>query len=171
MARRSRSNSISSRLVFPRGRPGGAKSPSYDAVVLRFPPRPIGRIALGDRRRWHPEGMLAAPVVLGDRGARRLKLDAKPKVVVRRTAAAPGGMGPLSAAIHSFRAGFGSAGRRSVSRSARSQSVPTGVAFSRPSSVGICIRRKERREVLAAKKRLGGGHRRGRRNWWSSINC
>lgn len=44
------------------------------------------------------------------------------------------------------------------------------VAFATPDTVGICVRRKERREVLFAKRRFGGSGRR-RRTWRSDIKC
>lgn len=47
------------------------------------------------------------------------------------------------------------------------------IGFHRPNLVGICVRRKIRREVLHALHRTnrgrGGGHR--RRNAWSGIKC
>lgn len=48
-----------------------------------------------------------------------------------------------------------------------------GVAFERPSAVLVCVRRKDRREVLFALKRRGKGSRsrRRRRNQWSNVSC
>jgi len=43
--------------------------------------------------------------------------------------------------------------------------------FSVPKRVSICVRRKERREVLFAKGKGGGGKRHPRRNYWSSVSC
>lgn len=49
---------------------------------------------------------------------------------------------------------------------------PDVLAFTNPLKVLLCVRRKERREVLLAK----GLHRKGaggakHRNWWSDIKC
>lgn len=44
------------------------------------------------------------------------------------------------------------------------------IGFEVPKRVAICVRRKERREVIMA--RGGGGSRKAkRRNFWSSIEC
>lgn len=46
------------------------------------------------------------------------------------------------------------------------------VGFSVPERVAVCVRRKERREViLALGKGGGGGSRRRRRNYWSDVSC
>lgn len=46
------------------------------------------------------------------------------------------------------------------------------VAFADPHKIPLCIRRKERREVLHAKGVAGGKVRRpGRRNQWSDVKC
>jgi len=50
--------------------------------------------------------------------------------------------------------------------------VTSKIAFSDPSSVAICIRRKTRREVIFAKRKSGRrGQRRLKRNWFSKIHC
>lgn len=51
--------------------------------------------------------------------------------------------------------------------------VPRGVSFEAPRQVAVCVRRKDRREVLFANRqtRRGAGARRRRRNWWSEISC
>lgn len=50
--------------------------------------------------------------------------------------------------------------------------LSTQVGFSRPAEVGICVRRKERREVLHAKRRIRKGRGGGRRqHWYSKIKC
>lgn len=41
--------------------------------------------------------------------------------------------------------------------------------FAVPDRVAVCVRRRERREVLHAKRSLGRGA--GRRNYWSGISC
>lgn len=46
------------------------------------------------------------------------------------------------------------------------------VAFAEPDKIPLCIRRKERREVLHAKGVAGGKVRRpGRRTQWSDVKC
>lgn len=47
----------------------------------------------------------------------------------------------------------------------------TQLSFAVPKRVAICIRRKDRREVLFAKGVGGGRVRKPRRNAWSSIKC
>lgn len=51
--------------------------------------------------------------------------------------------------------------------------VPAGVAFNDSRTVAICVRRKERREVLFATRRTGRGSNRNirHRNEWSKIKC
>lgn len=47
------------------------------------------------------------------------------------------------------------------------------VAFAVPRNVGVCVRRKQRKEVLHALKRVGKGSGGGRHRWnyWSGVNC
>lgn len=47
----------------------------------------------------------------------------------------------------------------------------SGVRFQIPRDVAVCIRRKERREVLIAKRKRRGRGVVGRRNWFSSVSC
>lgn len=51
-------------------------------------------------------------------------------------------------------------------------SHPGALAFKHPPHVAICVRRKQRREVLFAlkKTRKGAGAKR-KRNFWSDISC
>lgn len=51
--------------------------------------------------------------------------------------------------------------------------VPSRVKFNVPQEVALCVRRKQRREVLFAKRRTGKGSRarRRRRTYWSNISC
>lgn len=48
-----------------------------------------------------------------------------------------------------------------------------GLSFEAPKRTMICVRRKERKEVLHALKKVGRGSGRGRkrRNWYSNIGC
>lgn len=49
---------------------------------------------------------------------------------------------------------------------------PSGLSFDAPHKVAVCVRRKERREVLFAMKRTGKGSRsRRRRNKFSNMGC
>lgn len=59
---------------------------------------------------------------------------------------------------------------RKPSRVGNRNVVPNGVRFEVPKNVAICIRRKERREVLIAKG-AGGSGRPKRRNAWSYVSC
>lgn len=46
------------------------------------------------------------------------------------------------------------------------------LAFSDPENVVVCVRRKDRREVLFAKRKTGrGGRRPRRRSWMSQLSC
>lgn len=50
--------------------------------------------------------------------------------------------------------------------------VTAKLAFTDPSSVAICVRRKIRREVMFARGHSGRrGQRRPKRNWFSTIRC
>lgn len=49
--------------------------------------------------------------------------------------------------------------------------VPHAVGFARPREVVICVRRKERREVIHALRKNGRGGKRARWSEWSHINC
>lgn len=52
--------------------------------------------------------------------------------------------------------------------------VPKAIAFEAPKKTLICVRRKQRKEVLHALKKTGKGggkRRRPRRNWYSAISC
>lgn len=52
-------------------------------------------------------------------------------------------------------------------------SVPRGIAFGEPNRLVLCIRRKQRKEVLHALRKTGKGvkRRNPKRNYWSSISC
>lgn len=50
-------------------------------------------------------------------------------------------------------------------------SLPSRLSFSYPPDISLCVRRKERREVLFAKRKARGSHARKRRNWFSFISC
>ncbi|UYL83855.1 MAG: hypothetical protein [Wigfec virus K19_159] len=51
--------------------------------------------------------------------------------------------------------------------------LPSQVAFKAPPHVLVCIRRKQRKQVLFAKKLTGRGSRARKhtRNYWSSVKC
>lgn len=55
----------------------------------------------------------------------------------------------------------------------RSKALPSTLAFPSPKNVGVCVRRKTRREVLFAQKKTGHGSRskRRRRSESSSVRC
>lgn len=105
--------------------------------------RPL-RSYLSDRRRWRPEpiGFRSALTI----GGRR--------------------------AIHSVRPVIASS-RPQKAKSKLSPSFPMERrVFSVPKRVEVCVRRKERREVLFAKRRTGRGSRTPkRRNEWSDVKC
>lgn len=45
------------------------------------------------------------------------------------------------------------------------------VAFEHPKRVLVCVKRKERKEVLHAKRKVGRGNRPPTRNRWSNVTC
>jgi len=49
--------------------------------------------------------------------------------------------------------------------------LPAQVAFEGPARLPLCIRRKQRKEVILAKGKGGAGHRRPRLNQYSQIRC
>lgn len=50
--------------------------------------------------------------------------------------------------------------------------LPAKVGFKEPNKVAVCVRRKQRREVLFAKHKTGrSGQKRPRWNWFSRITC
>lgn len=77
-------------------------------------------------------------------------------------------LGPLPAVVIEAPARPGRRPRGSASGSPYRYPV-----FSTPSKVAVCVRRKDRREVLFAKKRTGKGSRsfRRRRNYQSDVRC
>lgn len=52
-------------------------------------------------------------------------------------------------------------------------SVPRGIAFAEPHRLVLCVRRKQRKQVLHALRKTGKGvkRRNPKRNYWSSISC
>lgn len=50
---------------------------------------------------------------------------------------------------------------------------PTTVAFEAPKAVAVCVRRKQRKEVIHALRKAGRGARRRkpRRNFYSGVQC
>lgn len=61
-----------------------------------------------------------------------------------------------------------------VARPAKlTRSVPAHIGFRAPARVVLCVRRRQRKEVLFAlrKTRKGAGARRRRRNIWSGVRC
>lgn len=49
--------------------------------------------------------------------------------------------------------------------------IPTAIGFKIPKKVAICVRRKQRKEVLFAKRKAGHGTARPKRNQWSDVHC
>lgn len=121
-----------------------------DRLVSSIRPRSVGFTPIEDRRTWHPEGSW--------RPARSFN-QSRHRLVV-------GTVGPQ-------RNVNGSASRRLSTRFSF-QSPPAAVAFGRPDSVLVCVRRKMRREVMHALQKTGRGRgrqKRPRRNWTSGISC
>lgn len=58
-------------------------------------------------------------------------------------------------------------------KSAAKGTVPSRVKFAVPREVAMCVRRKQRREILFAMRRTGKGSRakRRRRTFYSNISC
>lgn len=64
--------------------------------------------------------------------------------------------------------------RRSATRLVSPLYSPlNSVRFAEPKRVAICVRRKQRKEVLHAKRIAGGkgGFRKRRNNFWSKVSC
>lgn len=64
--------------------------------------------------------------------------------------------------------------RRSSSATARSDpflAFRDRLTFRTPDRVALCVRRKQRRQVLHALRRTGRGNRPPRRNAWSNVSC
>lgn len=62
--------------------------------------------------------------------------------------------------------------RRLVIARKRSKVLPHKLQFAIPKQVAVCVRRKERREVILAMGKGGGGKRKPpRRNLWSAVKC
>lgn len=77
------------------------------------------------------------------------------------------------ARVRPARAFFGKARivvRKPSGLAARFDALTHRVAFDIPKRVAICVRRRERREVLIAKG-VGGSRRSKRRNAWSNVSC
>lgn len=99
-----------------------------------------------DRRQWHPEGVYR-PARSFSRSFHRLRVVSDRREPVRSRKA------------------------RNFLQEMRS-SVPVRVGFQSPDGVLVCVRRKQRREVLHALRKTGrGGQRRPVWNWYSRISC
>lgn len=61
---------------------------------------------------------------------------------------------------------------RDIQRRSRSTALPHQIGFERPDSVLVCVRRRQRREVLHALKKTGrAGQKRPRFTEYSTITC
>lgn len=95
-----------------------------------------------DRRRWHPLGAHAPAAGLS-----------KPRHRLKMSEPLPPNRDPFGDTLR------------------KRGSSPT-IAFSVPTPVAICVRRKQRKEVLHALKKTGKtGQKRPRRSYYSSISC
>lgn len=62
--------------------------------------------------------------------------------------------------------------KRGAARVSGVPRFPDVLGFTNPLKVLLCVRRKERREVIIAKKLQGKGAGGSKgRNWWSNIKC
>lgn len=62
--------------------------------------------------------------------------------------------------------------KSSPARSQRYDTLSARVGFAVPERVAMCVRRKQRREVIHALRKNGsGGSRRRRRTIWSDVDC
>ncbi|UDN67859.1 hypothetical protein [robinz microvirus RP_152] len=72
---------------------------------------------------------------------------------------------------------FGRDARRLIAKSSpvgrtRNDTLSARVGFAVPERVAVCVRRKQRKEVIHALDRAGGGgSRRRRRNRYSDVDC
>lgn len=62
---------------------------------------------------------------------------------------------------------------RSASRNvvAPAKKFSPAISFAVPAKVALCVRRKQRREVLFATGKGGGRHKRPRKNLFSNVRC
>ena len=121
----------------------------YDRPSIR--PRNLLR-ELEDRRTWHPEGPR--------RPARGFKSSRHRLALTQQTTRrSPSAKGRGMAALPSFQPKlYGS--------------PLTKIGFVEPQQVAICVRRKQREEVLHALKKTGkSGQKRPKRSYYSSISC
>lgn len=122
---------------------------NYNANPLRSPsfrpkPRTYNLTNFEDFRRWEPE-------LTDDRYPRRFPQ-------------------PLSRVSQPITRVFTSG--RSLAMPKMFKAIPTGMAFSQPSRVVLCLRRSIRKSVLHALKKTGrGGQRKPRYNLNSTIRC
>lgn len=69
----------------------------------------------------------------------------------------------------------GKAARLTLTDATKKYSAPAQtkatIAFQEPHKLPLCIRRKERREVLHATGKAGGKVKKPRRNEWSEVSC
>lgn len=101
-----------------------------------------------DRREWHPEGP-RRPARSTNRSRHRLT---EHKTITRRESPIRdpmSGLREFPATSETFRIGF-----------------------EEPKQVAVCVRRKQREEVLHAFKKTGKvGQKRPKRSWYSNISC
>lgn len=99
-----------------------------------------------DRRQWHPEG--------ANRPARSFT-QTRHRLVPRKSSLY-------------LKAGF----QNPVYTQKLFDTIPIGIGFRTPGKVIICVRRKERREVMFATKKAGkGGQRTRHLNEYSGVKC
>lgn len=146
MARRKGSRGFSTNTTAtPRVR---TLSPSFSVTPTNWrqflTPQPrVSLQEVEDRRLFHPLGRFAPPKTVAGTPAR---LTVKDRPPTAKQLASP------------------------FMRKVRSQTKAV-LTFADPERTVMCIRRKERREVLHALGRTGSGNRRPKRNAWSSISC
>lgn len=131
------------------------KSPLYLVRPIAY-----GLRAFEDRRTWHPDGP-RRPARSFNKWNHRLTAKSLSRSMV----------GPYGA-TNAIRVGTIARGFTRRARPKTATFNRSSVAFQTPSKVLICVRRKQRKEVLFAKRKTGrGGQRRPRFNYYSSISC
>lgn len=117
---------------------------SLDVITFKVPIRRSPVMIPGDRRVYHPAGREMRPAVSFSRRDQT-------RLVIARRKARPGGAVERESLVEPY----------------------FKVGFAVPRKVGICVRRKQRKEVLHALRIAGsGGIRRDRRrNDWSDVVC
>lgn len=159
--RRSRdANVIPSRRLRPSPSPRSHRSVSTNRSIVRV--LPPAAPTIDDGRVWHPEGSSRPAFTTDYTPVKRVVVRDRPKVI-RSVGSTSKTVSTKSRKAH----------RATVNRfgPVLHSQTKAAVAFEQPKRVLVCVKRKERREVLHAKKKTGRGNRAPTWNRFSHIRC